>query len=383
MLKSNNIFLLWLCVFTFSYGKSMAQNNKENSSYHLLVGTYTTGSSDGIYLFRFDSETGDLVLEHTQRGVVNPSYLVLSPDGKYVYAVNELSSGTGTVSAFQYDQRQAELSFINQQSSEGASPCYVTTDRNQKHVIVGNYGGGLSVFPIEKDGRLSGSIQTIHHEGSSINKSRQERSHVHATVFSPDGDYLFVVDLGTDKVYIYKYDPKEKKPLKPAPSPFINIAPGSGPRHITFSHSGKYAYVVHELTAEVSAYEYKAGSLSHVQTISMTAPDFSGEVGAAAIHISPDDQFLYASNRLEANEITIYKITGKGSLELVGWQSTLGKTPRDFTIDPTGRYLLVANQDSDAILVFERDQETGTLNATDIKVEVGNPVYLKFVPLGQ
>lgn len=361
----------------------MAQNNKEISSYHLLVGTYTTGRSEGIYLFRFNSDTGDLTLEHTQKGVVNPSYLVLSPDGQYVYAVNELSSGTGTVSAFQYDQQQARLSFINQQSSEGASPCYITTDQNQKHVIVGNYGGGLSVFPIEKDGSLGGAIQTIHHEGSSINKSRQERSHVHATVFSPDGHYLFVVDLGTDKVYIYKYDPKDKEPLKPASSPSVNVAPGSGPRHITFSHSGKYAYVVHELTAEVSAYEYEAGSLSHIQTTPMTAPDFNGNVGAAAIHISPDDQFLYASNRLEANEITIYKITESGRLELVGRQSTLGKTPRDFTIDPTGRYLLVANQDSDTILVFERDLETGTLNPTDIKVEVGNPVHLKFAPIGQ
>lgn len=361
----------------------MAQNNKENSSYHILVGTYTTGRSEGIYLFRFNSDAGDLTLEHTQKGVVNPSYLVLSPDGQYVYAVNELSSGTGTVSAFQYDQQQARLSFINKQSSEGASPCYITTDQNQKHVIVGNYGGGLSVFPIEKDGSLGGSIQTIHHGGSSINKSRQERSHVHATVFSPDGHYLFVADLGTDKVYVYKYDSNDKEPLKPASSPFVNVAPGSGPRHITFSHSGKYAYVVHELTAEVSAYEYEAGSLSHIQAISMTAPNFKGEVGAAAIHISPDDQFLYASNRLEANEITIYKITENGTLELVGRQSTLGKTPRDFTIDPTGRYLLVANQDSDTILVFERDRETGILSATDIKVEVGNPVCLKFVPIGQ
>ncbi len=382
MIKYNNYFLLWLSVLMFG-SDVMAQKNKANPSFHLLIGTYTTGNSEGIYTYRFDSQTGKLTLEHIQTGAVNPSYLAVSSDSKYVYAVNELSAETGTVSAFRFDSQSGKLSFINQQSSEGASPCYITIDRAQQHAIIGNYGGGLSVLPIEKDGSLGASIQTIHHEGRSINKSRQESSHVHATVFSPDGDYLFVVDLGTDKVYSYRYNPQDDKPLMPASNPFTNIEPGAGPRHITFSPTGKHAYVIHELTAEVSVYDYGEGKLSHIQTISMIGPDFEGEVGAAAVHISPDGKFLYASNRLEANDITIYKITKKGMLELVGRQSTLGKTPRDFAIDPTGRFLLAANQDSDAIVVFERDRKTGMLSPTGIKAEVGHPVYLKMVTISQ
>lgn len=359
----------------------MAQNNKENSFYHLLVGTYTTGKSDGIYTYRFDSQTGSLTMEHVERGVINPSYLVVSPKGKHIYAVNELCEDTGTVSAFEFDQKTGELSFINQQPSAGAAPCYITMDKMQQHAIAGNYGGGLSVLPIQKDGSLGAAIQTIHHEGSSINKSRQESSHIHSTVFSPDGKYLFVVDLGTDKVYAYRYNALDKAPLQPAPIPLTSIMPGSGPRHITFSPSGKHAYVIQELTAEVAAFDYNDGKLSHIQTISMTAPDFKGEVGAAAIHISPDGKFLYTSNRLDANEITVYEIARNGVLELIGRQSTLGKTPRDFTIDPTGRFLLAANQNSDNIVVFNRDINTGMLNPTGVAIEVGSPVYLKMVPI--
>lgn len=384
MIKHNNLFLLVLTALTITSGMLMAQNNKENQSYHLLVGTYTTGKSEGIYTYRFDSQTGKLTLEHTQSEVINPSYLTMSPDNRYVYAANELFEGMGRVSAFQFDQKSGKLTFINQQSSEGAAPCYITTDKGQQHVIVGNYGGGLSVLPVEKDGSLGAAIQIIHHEGSSINKSRQEGSHVHATVFSPDGNYLFVVDLGTDKVYAYSYNAQDEAPLKPASAPFTGIASGSGPRHITFSPSGKHAYVIQELTAEVTAYDYNDGKLSHIQTISMTAPDFKGEVGAAAIHISPDGKFLYASNRLDANDIAIYKINAKkGTLKLVGRQSTLGKAPRDFVIDPTGQFLLAANQNSDKIVVFKRDKKTGELSPTGTEIEIGNPVYLKMVPVSQ
>lgn len=381
MIKHNNLFLLVLTALTMTSGMLTAQNNKEKQSYHLLVGTYTAGKSEGIYTYRFDSETGELTLEHTQGGVTNPSYLTVSTDNQYIYAVNELSEGMGTVSAFQFDKSNGQLTFINQKSSEGAAPCYITTDKAQQHVVVGNYGGGLSVLPVEKDGSLGAAIQTIHHEGSSVNKSRQEKSHVHATVFSPDGNYLFVVDLGTDKVYAYRYNAQDKVPLKPASAPYTNVAPGAGPRHITFSPSGKHAYVVQELTAEVTAYDYNDGKLSHIQTVPMTASDFKGEVGAAAIHISPDGRFLYASNRLDANDIAIFKITPKGLLELVGRQSTLGKTPRDFLIDPTGQFLLAANQNSDNIVVFKRDKKTGMLSPTGTRIEIGNPVYLDMVPV--
>lgn len=363
---------------------TMAQNNEQKRYYHLLVGTYTTGSSEGIYVYQFDSQTGALTLEHIEKDVVNPSFLTISADNKYVYAVNEASGDKGAVSAFHFNDKTGKLTFINQQPSEGADPCYLTIDQKQQYVIVGNYSGGnLSVLPIEKNGSLGTPIQIIQHEGNSINRNRQEKAHVHSTVFSPQEDYLFVADLGTDKIYAYSYNPKNAKaPLAPAKNPFTIIAPGSGPRHLTFDLSGKRAYVIQELSAAISVYDYKDGNLSLIQTVSMVAPGFEGEVGAAAIHISPDGQFLYASNRLDANDITIYKIDEKkGTLQLIGRQSTLGKTPRDFLIDPTGNFLLVANQNSDTIVIFKRDKETGLLSPTDMKVEIGNPVFLKMAPI--
>lgn len=362
----------------------MAKNDKKNRYYHLLVGTYTSGSSEGIYVYRFDSQTGTFTLEHTEIGVENPSFLTVSPDNSYVYAVNEASGDNGAVSAFHFDNKTGKLTFINKQPSGGADPCYLTIDAQQQHVIVGNYSGGnLSVFPIAQDGSLEPSIQTIQHEGSSVNKSRQEKAHVHSTVFSPQEDYLFVADLGTDKVYSYVYDSNDSKtPLKPADTPFTIIAPGSGPRHITFDAAGKHAYVIQELTAEITVYDYANGVLSLIQTVPMTTKDFKGEVGAAAINISPDGRFIYASNRLDANDITIYKIAPKkGTLKWVGNQSTLGKAPRDFLIDPTGQFLFAANQNSDSIVLFKRDEKTGMLDPMETHIEIGHPVYLKMVPV--
>lgn len=352
--------------------------------YHLLVGTYTSGASEGIYVYKFDTKTGDIVHEHTAGGIENPSFLTASPDGEFVYSVSELADGGGA-NAFRFDNVTGALNPLNSQSSEGGSACYVSLSPDGNYLFTANYNGGsLAALPVNEDGSLKAASQVIRHEGSSVNQQRQQEPHVHSVVFSPDGKFLFAPDLGTDKVNAYRYQPlNEDRPLVPAEVPFTDAAPGGGPRHLTFSKDGRFAYLVLEMTGEVTAFAYQDGVLTEIQRVAMTAPDFNGASGAAEVRISPDGKFLYASNRGDANELSIYRINPQsGKLTFVGRQSTLGKTPRNFMIGPNGNFLLAANQDSDNIVIFRRDIESGMLTPTGDSITVGNPVYLMMLPFG-
>jgi 6-phosphogluconolactonase len=224
-------------------------------------------------------------------------------------------------------------------------------------------------------------MQSIQHEGSSVNKSRQDKPHVHAVILSPDNKYLLVPDLGTDKVNVYNFEPGNEKPLSPASPAFASANPGGGPRHLTFHPNGKHAYLVLEMEGAVTTYDYKDGKLEQKQIITMLSPGFNGKVGAADIHISPDGKFLYASNRGEANEIVIYAIGKDGKLTYAGRQAELINTPRNFAIDPTGNFLLAANQNGNDIVIFKRDKSTGLLTASGKTIQVDKPVCLKFAPM--
>jgi 6-phosphogluconolactonase len=273
---------------------------------------------------------------------------------------------------------------MNSVPSEGDHPCYVSVDSKKKFVFVGNYSeGNLISAPLNADGSLRTDVQNIKHEGGSVNKDRQEKPHVHSVVLSPDDRYLLVPDLGADKVFQYRVDVTKPQGLTPAASPYTAVNPGGGPRHLTFHPNGKYAYLVLELVAEVMVFDYTDGTLAAKQTIRMAAPDFKGRVSAADIHVSPDGKFLYASNRGDANEIAIYSIDKSGKLSFVARQSVLGKIPRNFVIDPKGNFLLAANQDSNDIVIFKRDQKTGLLTPTGKKIQVDKPVCLKFVEIGE
>lgn len=359
---------------------AMAQTSKDKT-YNLLVGTYTNADkTNGIHVYSFNTQTGEFKEKSKAVDITNPSYLAISKDKKNVYAVCEAGDKKGSISAFSFDAKSGELVFLNSASAGGNGPCYVSIDDKKQYVFVGNYGAGsLSAIRINKDGSLSADIQTIQHEGNSVNKNRQDKPHVHAVVLSHDNHYLLAPDLGTDKVNIYRFDPAKTQPLMPAGQSFASVKSGSGPRHLTFHPNGKYAYLILEMEGAIAAFDYKDGKLEVKQSITMLAPGFDGNVGAADIHVSPDGRFLYGSNRGDANEVVIYAIDKDGRLSYAGRQSTLINTPRNFAIDPTGNFLLVANQNSNDVIIFKRDQKTGLLTPTGQKILVDKPVCLKFV----
>ncbi len=351
-----------------------------SQEYYLLIGTYTNTGSKGIYVYKFNTATGEAKWISNTDSAANPSYLAISSNGKYVYAVDEQGGQKdGQISAYSFDRATGNLKLLNTQSSGGDHPCYVSVTKNGRWVTAGNYSGGsLAAFEVAKDGSLKPAAQVIQHEGTSINKARQEKAHVHSTVFSPKEDFLFVPDLGMDKVMIYKFNPSAKQPLQAAQPPFEMSKPGTGPRHFIFHPNGKFAYLIEELSGTVSAYQYSNGRLTNIQDIITHPQDFKGTIGSADIHLSPDGKFLYASNRGDENTITIFSVNpSTGKLALVGYQPTMGKTPRNFMIDPTGNYLLVANQNSNNIVIFKRNKTTGTLEATGKQIEVPAPVCLK------
>lgn len=370
-----SILVLMICFI------SLAKAQKSvDKIYNLVVGTYTSpGKSQGIYVYSFNTETGDFNFKAESPGISNPSYLAISDDRKNVYSVSEVGAGKGSINAFAFDALSGKLTFLNSVPSGGDDPCYVSVDAKKKFVFAGNYSGGsVSAIRINVDGSLRADIQTFAHEGKSI-KSNQEKAHVHAVVLSKDNRYLFVPDLGTDKVYIYRVDGAKSKPLSVSAQPFVTVEAGEGPRHFIFHPNGKYAYLIHEMTGVITTYDYRDGKLKEKQRSSMPSQGFTGLIHAADIHVSPDGNFLYGSLRGDRNEIVIYAVSKKGELTYAGRQSTLGKTPRNFEIDPSGNFLLVGNQNSDEIIIFKRDKSSGLLTDTGKRISIGKPVCLKFV----
>ena len=274
------------------------------------------------------------------------------------------------MSAFDFDAKNGVLSFINSQPTTSSGPCYATVSKDNKFVFTANYGGGsVSVFPLKSDGSLSPVSQLMQHSGSSTNPKRQNVPHAHSVTFSPDGTILYAADLGTDLLNAYKYNGNKKQPLQKEKTSDVKIEPGFGPRHFTFNKKGNKLYVMSEMEAYVSVFDYKNNKSTFIQKIDTNAPDFKGENGGADIHLSNDGKFLYTTNRGTANE----------KLKKIGNVSTKGRGPRNFVIDPTDNFLLVGHQYTDDIFVFRRDKKTGLLTYTEEMIKVGSPVCLKFV----
>nr|WP_166361904.1 lactonase family protein [Pseudomonas akapageensis] len=362
------------------------------TEYDLLVGTYTQGGSEGIYRYRFDSNKGRISSQPLQ--VVkspNPSWLTLSRDRKHLFVVNENGPGqadpVGRVSSFAIAPKTHELSPINQVQSLGDEPTYSSLSKDQTYLFVANYavkpelGGSLVVLPVAADGKLSAVVQQENHEASHVNPERQASSHVHSVVSSKDGRYVFACDLGADKVFVYRFDPLNKThPLTPANPPAVALPPGSGPRHLVFGANGKQAYLTLEMSAQVAVFDYQGGNLVQRQVMALTdAPDTVAKAGGA-IHVSADGRFLYVSNRGTANELLAFAIApGNGQLKPLQRRSVEGDHPREFSLDPSGKFVLIANQKSNEITVLKRDPRTGLLGKTVQKLAIDSPSDLKFI----
>ncbi|WP_461128908.1 lactonase family protein [Spirosoma aerophilum] len=350
----------------------------QNTDYYLYVGTYTRKTSEGIYVFRFNAQTGDFALVGIAKGVTNPSFLAISADKRFLYSVGGASADSAR--AYAIDGKTGLLKLLNAQASGGKGGAHIAIDHTGKWVMVGNYGSGsLSVFPAEPDGSLDKVAQVITHEGKSIDPERQTKPYVHSINIAPNNKDVFVPDLGTDKIMTYALDAKTGQ-LTPGNPPFTAVTPGSGPRHLTFHPNGKFAYVIQEMGSMVTGFRNSKGQLEALQTISTLPEGYTRKKWSADIHISPDGKFLYGSNR-DHESLAIFSIDQKtGKLTLVGHQAVNGKTPRNFAIDPTGNFVLVANQDSDNITLFKRDKQTGKLTATGKEISVSMPVCLLFMP---
>ncbi len=351
----------------------------------VYVGTYTGTKSKGIYVFEMDLSSGAVTPARLAGEAVNPSFVAIHPNQRFLYAVGEVSDfagkKTGGVSAFAIDSSTGNLTLLNQQSSGGTGPCHLVVDKAGKNVLVANYSGGsVAVLPIQADGKLSEASCFIQHTGKSVNPRRQEAPHAHSINLDAANNFAFVADLGLDKVLVYRFD-AAKGTLTPNAPPAASVAPGAGPRHFAFHPSGRYAYVINEMGNTVTAFSYDAakGVLSEIQTLSTLPQGYTEVSHTAEVQVHPSGKFLYGSNRGH-DSIAVYSIDqNTGRLILVGIPSTQGKTPRNFGIDPTGTFLLAANQDSDSIVVFRIDPQTGELKPTGQVVEVPKPVCVKFV----
>lgn len=358
---------------------------QNESKVFLFVGSYTDGEKkEGIYVYEFDPVNGNLTEVEKEGDLINPSFLMISANGQYLYACTETRLQTpGSVSAFQIDTLTGHITFLNKQTAGGRNPVHLAVDKNNQYVVNSSYtDAGLSIFKTDANGRLNPYSKLIEFgEGSNIVEGRQEESHVHSAHFSPDDKYLFAPDLGADKIRAFTFD--ESGQLIQVENLDVNTQAGSGPRHFTFHPNQRLAYSIEELSGNVVAYTYQDGQLKeidHYFSYSQKQESYAG----ADIHISPDGKFLYASNRLsEENTIAIFKIEeNSGQLDLVGHQSTFGDHPRNFVIDPTGAFLLVANMNSGNIVVFKRDMNTGLLTKMESEIKVEKPSSLQMRQYG-
>ncbi|MDR0865212.1 MAG: lactonase family protein [Candidatus Symbiothrix sp.] len=369
------LFVFTLCLFACTSPKEKPVVNEVDSPLYLIVGSYSDGTTPGISVYNFESRTGDFEYVSDVKGVVNPSYLVVSPDEQFIYSVNE--TGNGAVSSFTFDKTTGTLSLINYQFTEGADPCYININKEATFIVTANYSGGnISVFPLSRKGCIEPLSQKIDFskEGDLV------PSHIHTVVFSPDGKYLYATDLGKDKIYTFIVAGKDDEArLYETVNSTVELKSGSGPRHLAFSPDEKFIYSINELAGTVAAFEYNEGIRSNIQYIASDTTPGVGEKGSADIHLTPDGRFLYASNRLKADGIAIFSVHPEtGILTKTGYQET-GIHPRNFLISPNGKFLLCANRDSHTVQIFTINPETGLLQFTGKEIVVDKPVCLKWI----
>jgi 6-phosphogluconolactonase len=350
--------------------------------YFVYIGTYTEHGSEGIYVCDFDGETGRLGAPVLAAKTEQPSFLAVSGDRNFLYAVNEADKFNGQpgggVSVFATDAATGQLMFLNSVPSRGGGPAYITLDKTGNFALVANYdGGSVAVFRLLYDGRIGESTAFVQHAGLGMNKERQESPHAHAVIMSPDNRFALVADLGIDQVLVYPFD-ADAGTLGAAQ--VVKTVAGAGPRHLVFSPNGKFLYVVNELNSTVTGYAYdaKTGGMTAVQTLSSgaTAPKNT----AGEILISQAGKFLYVSNRGTDNSIAVFSVDpASGKLTFVQAVPTHGQTPRNFALDPSGQWLIVGNQDSKSVYTFKVDRDSGRLKQAGAPLTIDSPAMVDFV----
>lgn len=369
--------LIMFCIGFFLLGACTSmKTDKTTENAYLLVGSYNTVQEEGIKVYLWNHEKGEATYVSGVKGISNPSYQVVSKDGKYVYSVGEDEGDASTAHALSFDKAKGELKLINTQLTQGGAPCYINISPDGKYVITANYmGGNISVVPLETSGRLSEDVSTFAFTGEGVDKIRQDQPHLHCVRFTPDGKSLMATDLGTDKIHVFPL--ADDGGLDEQQAFDVEVEAGSGPRHICFSEDGRFVYLINELSGKVTTFAIDGNKFTPIQYIEA---DTVGARGSADIHLSPDGKYLYASNRLKADGIAIFSVDSQtGLLAKVGYQPT-GRHPRNFIITPNGCFLLVACRNSNVIQIFDRDSETGLLKDTGKKIETDEPVCLKFIP---
>ena len=373
--------------------RGQPDNGDENLMDETLVyvGTYTGEHSKGIYLFKLKTEDLEvprnvsLVPLGLAAETKNPSFLEIDPERRLLFAVGETDQfegrRTGAVSAFSIEPATGKLRLLNQRSAMGTGPCHLVLDRTRRHVLVANYGSGsVAVLPIGPDGRLGEASDVVQHAGKSVNPNRQEGPHAHCVTMAPDNRFAFVCDLGLDKVMIYRFDAQHGK-LTPHEPAFAALKPGAGPRHMAFGPDGRFAYVINELDSTITAFSYDAdgGALAEVQSVSTLPPHFDGRNTTAEIAVHPSGRYLYGSNRGH-DSIALFEIDReKGALAYVEDQATGGRTPRHFEFDRAGKLLIIANQDTNTLLICGIDGDNGRLQPSGVFVDAPRPVCVKFL----
>jgi 6-phosphogluconolactonase len=345
--------------------------------YYVYAGTYTGHGSQGIYMWRFDPASGKAEEAGLAGETANPSFLAIHPSHKYLYAVNE--TGKGTVTAFSIDQATGRLKKLNVTSTEGADPCHLSVDKSGHSVAIANYSSGNVVLvSLKPDGSLGEIVSRDQHTGTGPYKGRQEGPHAHSINFTPDGGFAVAADLGTDSLYMYRFD-ASKPQITRDDHLTAKTAPGAGPRHFAFHPNGKFGYVINEMGSTVTAFSYDGkGRLTTLGSDSTLPKDFHGENTTAEVVVHPNGRTLYGSNRGH-DSIAVFSIDpADGKLTPRGQVLTQGKEPRNFALDPSGQYLFAANQNSNTIVIF-RVESDGGLKPTGQVLKCISPVCIRFL----
>lgn len=366
---------------------SAASHAQSGGDYFVYAGTYTnpnaktTSASKGIYAWRFDSKTGTLTPIGLVAETINPAHVWASADGRFLYAVNwSAGEASGdTVSAFSIDRKTGALKLVNKVSSHGALPNQIVLDPSGKVAITVTYDGGtVTAFGVEPDGKLTEAFYTEKHAGQPLSP-KQPGPRAHGVVFSKDGRWAYVAQLGLDRVYSYRIDPTARK-MMPADPPFVTMnAGGSGPRRLQLHPNGNFLYVNHETDSKVSVFEVSGANLKQIQTLSTLPADYTGNNSTAEIQIDRAGKWLYVTNRGHDSMAHYAVDPSKGTLTLVGHIPSGGRTPRNIMIDPTNQYLIAANQNGENIVVFRIDPKTGNLTPTGAVGHVPQPGGVFFV----